>query len=294
MAATTSSYSRVLKVTRQGMVVNAALGLLKVAAGLVSASGALLADGLHSLSDLVSDGIVLWGVSLARLPEDHNHPYGHGRLETLAAGLVGLILIIVTVVIGWNAVEALRSEPTGTPPLWAILVAGGSFVAKEVLFRVTVAAGQAEESLAALANAWHHRSDAFSSLAVVVGIALARLGWGWGDPLAALAVAVFIGWMGVSFSLQAGRQLVDTSVDPQTVLGIQKVAEDTSGVKAAHNIRARTMGNRIVVDLHIEVDAKLTVEAGHEIADQVERNIQVKLPRVAHALVHMDPWTGGS
>lgn len=294
MAASTSSYARVLKVTRQGMVVNAVLGFLKVAAGLVSASGALLADGLHSLSDLVSDGIVLWGVSLARLPEDHNHPYGHGRLETLAAGLVGLILIMVTVAIGWHAFEALRSEPTGMPPWWAILVAGGSFAVKEALFRVTVAAGQAEESLAALANAWHHRSDAFSSLAVVVGIALARFGWGWGDPMAAIAVSVFIGWMGVSFSFQAGRQLVDTSVDPQTVLRIKKVAEDTSGVKAAHNIRARTMGNRIVVDLHIEVDAKLTVEAGHEIADRVETNIQLKLTRVAHALVHVDPWMGGS
>lgn len=294
MVVKTGTYDRVLRVTRQGMVVNAVLGVVKLVAGWFSASGALIADGLHSLSDLASDFLVLWGASIATRPEDSNHPYGHGRMETLAGGLVGLMLIIVAVAIGWKAIGALQADHHLIPSWWAILVAAGSFGAKEVLFRMTVSASKAEGSIAALANAWHHRSDAFSSLAVVAGIALAQLGWPGADPVAALAVSVFIVWIGGSLSFQAGKQLVDTAVEPHTVQRIQEVAEATEGVLSTHKVRTRTMGNRLMVDLHIEVEATLTVEEGHDIAKEVAINIQEKLPQVAHALVHLEPWKGDS
>lgn len=293
MGAQTATYDRVLRVTRQGMVVNAALGVVKLAAGWLCASGALIADGFHSLSDLASDLLVLWGISVARMPEDSNHPYGHGRVETLAGGLVGLMLILVAAGIGWEAISDLQADHRTLPSWWALPVAAGSFAIKEVLFRVTVTASKAEGSIAALANAWHHRSDALTSLAVVAGIALARLGWPDADPLAALAVGGFIAWVGGGLSFQAGRQLVDTAVEPQTVLRIREVAEATGGVLSAHKVRTRTMGNRLLVDLHIEVKATLTVEEGHDIAKEVALNIQRKLPQVAHALVHVEPWKEG-
>ncbi len=290
-----SSYRRVLRVTRQGILVNAALGPLKLAAGWLSGSGALVADGFHSLSDLASDGLVLWGVSVASWPEDANHPYGHGRIETLAGGLVGLMLILVATGIGWEALGTLWSaaQPP-SPSWWALVVAAGSFALKEGLFRVTVAAGQAEGSLAALANAWHHRSDAFSSLAVLAGITTALLGWPRADSMAALAVAVLVGWVGGIISLQAGRQLVDAAVDPSIIERIHRAAESTEGVVSAHDVRARTMGNRLLVDLHIEVEGSLTVEAGHTIADHVVTSVKAELPKVAHVIVHVDPWKGSS
>jgi cation diffusion facilitator family transporter len=290
MAKAATSYNRVLKVTLQGMAVNAVLGVVKLTAGWLTASGALVADGFHSLSDLASDLLVLWGASVARRPEDTDHPYGHGRVETLAGGLVGLMLIILSAVIAWEAVSALRAAHHEVPSWWALLVAGGSFVAKEVLFRITVSAGKAEGSIAALANAWHHRSDALSSLAVLAGIALARLGWPGGDPVAALAVGALILWVGASLSFQAGRDLVDTAVEPQIVARIRQEAEATKGVVSTHKVRARSMGNRVLADLHVQVEATLTVEEGHDIATDVARNIQNKLPQVAHALVHLEPW----
>lgn len=288
-----SSYGRVLRVTRQGIAVNAALGTVKLAAGLLSGSGALVADGFHTISDLASDGLVLWGASVASWPEDADHPYGHGRIETLVGGLVGLMLVLVAAGIGWGAVGALRSAAPPPPSWWALVVAAGSFAVKEWLFRVTVAAGRQEASLAALANAWHHRSDALSSLAVMAGIATALLAWPRADSVAALAVALLIGWVGVAISLQAGRQLVDTAVDPAIIAGVRSASEATEGVRSVHDVRARTMGNRFLVDLHIEVEGALTVEAGHAIAEQVEADIVEELPQVAHVIVHVDPWRGG-
>lgn len=288
-----SPYRRVLRVTRQGIVVNAALGTLKLAAGLLSGSGALVADGFHSLSDLASDGLVLWGTSVASWPEDADHPYGHGRIETLVGGLVGLMLILLALGIGWGAVGAFWSAPPPPPSWWALVVAAGSFGVKEWLFRITVAAGRQERSLAALANAWHHRSDALSSLAVMAGIATALVVWPRADSLAALAVALFIGWVGGAISLQAGRQLVDTVVDPAIIARVRRASEATEGVRSVHDVRARTMGNRFLADLHIEVEGTLTVEAAHTIAEQVEDNIMEELPHVAHVIVHVDPWRGG-
>lgn len=288
-----SPYRRVLRVTRQGIVVNAALGTLKLAAGLLAGSGALVADGFHSLSDLASDGLVLWGTSVASWPEDADHPYGHGRIETLVGGLVGLMLILLAVGIGWGALHALRSAPPPPPSWWALVVAAGSFGVKEWLFRITVAAGRQERSLAALANAWHHRSDAFSSLAVMAGIATAIMAWPRADSVAALAVALLIGWVGGTISLQAGRQLVDTVVDPAIIARVRRASEATEGVRSVHDVRARTMGNRFLADLHIEVEGTLTVEAAHTIAEQVEANIMEEMPHVAHVIVHVDPWRGG-
>jgi cation diffusion facilitator family transporter len=288
-----SPYRRVLRVTRQGIVVNAALGTLKLAAGLLAGSGALVADGFHSLSDLASDGLVLWGTSVASWPEDADHPYGHGRIETLVGGLVGLMLILLAVGIGWGALHALRSAPPPPPSWWALVVAAGSFGVKEWLFRITVAAGKQERSLAALANAWHHRSDAFSSLAVMAGIATAIMAWPRADSVAALAVALLIGWVGGTISLQAGRQLVDTVVDPAIIARVRRASEATEGVRSVHDVRARTMGNRFLADLHIEVEGTLTVEAAHTIAEQVEANIMEEMPHVAHVIVHVDPWRGG-
>jgi cation diffusion facilitator family transporter len=270
--------------------VNVLLSTVQIAVGITAKSQALVADGLHSLSDLVSDFVVLFASHHARKEADAGHPYGHHRFETAASMVLGLLLLGVGVGMLWSAVAKLES-PESIPQVHvvALYVAGAALVAKELLFRYMLAVAKRVKSSMLVANAWHARSDAASSLVVAVGIIGNLAGYPILDPIAALIVGFMVTKMGWGFAWDAMHDLVDRAVDEQELAAIRQTLEQTPGVMAAHDIRTRKMGDMVVVDAHLEVDATLSVEAGHDIAVQARQRVMQR-HRVLNLMTHVDPW----
>ncbi len=277
-------------VTLGGSLVNLVLVVVKMAAGIMGRSSALVADALHSLSDLASDLVVLVGYRFGRLPEDDSHPYGHGKVETLATGAVGLILVAAGLSMAGSAVRSLwEPTPHGPPGLLALVAAAVSIVVKEGLYRWTARVARETESRLLLANAWHHRSDALSSVAAVAGVAGARWGWRWADPAAAGVVSLLVAKVGWDLTWQALRDLVDTSVEVSTLERLRCTALAVEGVRGLHGLRARRLGRDVLVDVEIEVDPELNVAQGHEVARAVRRALLAGGKGVRDAMVHVEP-----
>jgi len=276
-------------VTYLGMGVNVALSGLKVMIGLSVSSLSLVADGIHSLSDLVTDVAVLLGSYLAARKPDRTHPYGHGRMETLSAVLVALILIAVgSAMIYYATLSIAKNE--STVPHWGILgVALISIVSKEGLYLVTKRVAVKSHSTALYANAWHHRSDALSSVAVLVGYVLLRFGFGQGDQVAALTVGLMIILVGIKVIGDALRELTEGAVDPKTATHIKEVISADEGIRQWHRLRTRTVGREVFLDVHILVDPDLNVAAAHEISDRLERTLDEKITRPVNITVHIEP-----
>jgi cation diffusion facilitator family transporter len=272
------------------VVVNLALTVTQIVVGVLAKSQGLVADGIHSLSDLVADFVVLTASHHARKDADEDHPYGHQRFETAASLALGGLLLAVGLGMLWSAATKLQSPETIAPVhVVALWVAGGALVAKETLFRYMLAVAKRVKSSMLVANAWHARSDAASSLVVGVGIIGNLAGYPLLDPVAALIVGFMVARMGWSFSWDALHDLMDRSADEQEVAAIRQTLKDTPGVADVHDVRTRKMGDMIVVDAHIEVDAQLTVEAGHDIA-VVARQRVLQRHRVLNLMTHVDPW----
>lgn len=270
--------------------VNLLLSTLQIVVGVLSKSQALIADGIHSLSDLVSDFIVLLAGHHSRKDADDEHPYGHQRFETAASLALGGLLLAVGVGMLWSAVNKLQSpESVPTVHTVALWVAGGTLVAKEALFRYMLAAAKRVKSSMLVANAWHARSDAASSLVVGVGIVGNLAGYPILDPIAAAIVGFMIVRMGWSFGWDALHDLMDRAVDEQEVEAIRQTLADTPGIRGVHDLRTRKMGDMIVVDAHLEVDGQLTVEAGHDIT-VAARDRVLQRHRVLTLMTHLDPW----
>jgi cation diffusion facilitator family transporter len=272
------------------VVVNIVMSAAQIAIGIFAKSQGLIADGIHSLSDLVADFVVLFASHHGQKQADAEHPYGHQRFETAASLALGLILLVVGVGMLWSAVQKLQS-PASIPQVHviALWVAGVALIAKELLFRYMLAAGKSVKSSMLVANAWHARSDAASSLVVGLGIIGNMAGYPILDPIAALIVGFMVARMGWEFGWDAMHDLMDRAVDDQEVAAIRQTLLDTPGVSGAHDIRTRKMGDMIVVDAHIEVDATLSVEAGHNIA--VDARLRVlRHHRVLNLMAHVDPW----
>lgn len=270
--------------------VNVVMSAAQIFIGIFAKSQGLIADGIHSLSDLVADFVVLFASHHGQKQADTEHPYGHQRFETAASLVLGLILLTVGVGMLWSAVQKLQT-PANIPQVHSIAlwVAGVSLIAKELLFRYMLAAGKSVKSSMLVANAWHARSDAASSLVVGLGIVGNMLGYPILDPIAALIVGLMVARMGWEFGWDAMHDLMDRAVDDQEVEAIRQTLLNTPGVSGAHDIRTRKMGDMIVVDAHIEVDATLTVEEGHNIA--VDARLRVlKHHRVLNLMAHVDPW----
>ncbi len=280
-----------LRVTWIGMVANILLVILKVWVGLISKSQALVADGIHSLSDLFSDVVVIFGLKLGRMEEDENHPYGHARIETAASMLVGIILFLVGLGIGYNAVLTIYHHEESHPGLPAIGAALLSIILKEGLYWYTVAVGRRIKSPALIGNAWHHRSDAFSSIAVLIGVGGAYLNpsWHMADAFAALIVTFFIIKVGGNLTWSAMKEVVDTAPDQKMQAWIEQTALEIHGVREVHDVRARHSGAQIFVELHIVVDPFLTVWDGHEIAATVKHTLLNNVSDVTRVIVHVDP-----
>jgi cation diffusion facilitator family transporter len=270
--------------------VNLVLTIAQIAVGIVAKSQGLIADGIHSLSDLVADFVVLFAGHHAQKDADEDHPYGHQRFETAASMVLGLLLLAVGVGMLWSAARKLETPETiQTVHVMALWVAGGALVAKELLFRYMLVVAKRVKSSMLVANAWHARSDAASSLVVGIGIAGNLAGYPILDPIAALIVGFMVAKMGWGFTWDALHDLMDRAVDDEEVQAIRKTLMDTPGVSDVHDVRTRKMGDMIVVDAHIEVDALITVEAGHDIAVLARQRV-LQRHRVLNLMTHVDPW----
>ncbi len=279
-----------------GFAVNVALSAVKLAAGFLASSSALIADGIHSLSDLVTDVVALVGIRMGSRPEDDDHAYGHGKFETLATGLIGLMLLLAAAGIAYaglqHVAEYVRGEMLARPGLAALMVAVLSIAAKEVLYRYTIGRGRAINSSAVIANAWHHRSDAFSSIGTVIGIAGAMfLGESWRilDPLAAIAISLFIVRAGVGIMRDSFDELLEKSLDKEMEHKILEAINEVSGALKPHRLRTRKVGRVIAMDVHVKVDAALNIVAAHEIATRVESRIRELLGAETIISVHIEP-----
>ncbi|CAN5414252.1 cation diffusion facilitator family transporter [soil metagenome] len=272
------------------VAVNICLSTTQVVVGVFSHSQGLIADGLHSLSDLVADFVVLFAGHHARKDADEDHPYGHQRFETAASLVLGALLLAVGLGMLWSAFRKLESpETVAQVHVAALWVAGAALVAKELLFRYMLAVAKRVKSSMLVANAWHARSDAASSLVVGLGIAGNLAGYPILDPIAALIVGFMVSKMGWGFGWDALHDLVDRSVDEQEVAAIRLTLAETPGVRNVHDVRTRKMGDMIVVDAHLEVDAAITVEAGHDIAVAARQRV-LQRHRVLNLMTHVDPW----
>jgi len=272
------------------VAVNLVLTCIQIVVGVVAKSQGLVADGIHSLSDLIADFVVLFASHHGKKDADEDHPYGHQRFETAASLVLGILLLVVGVGMLWSAFLKLESPGTvqkvDTLALWVV---GAALVAKETLFRYMLAVAKRVKSGMLVANAWHARSDAASSLVVGIGIIGNLAGYPILDPIAALIVGFMVAKMGCEFGWDALHDLMDRSVDELEVEAIRRTLMETPGVSDVHDVRTRKMGDMIVVDAHIEVDAMLTVEAGHDIAVEARQRV-LQRHRVLNLMTHVDPW----
>ncbi len=270
--------------------VNLMLTVVQIAAGVFSKSQALIADGIHSLSDLVADFVVLLANHHSQKDADEDHPYGHQRYENAASLVLGLLLLGVGAGMLWSAVDKVQHpEAIQQVHELALYVAAGALVAKELLFRYMLTVAKEVKSSMLVANAWHARSDAASSLVVSVGILGNLLGYPILDPIAALIVGLMVAKMGWEFGWDALNDLMDRSANEAEVVAIRQTLLETPGVRNVHDVRTRKMGDMIVVDAHLEVDAHITVEAGHDIAVQARQRV-MQHHRVLNLMAHIDPW----
>jgi cation diffusion facilitator family transporter len=269
--------------------VNVVLSTTQIVVGVLAKSQGLIADGIHSLSDLVADFVVLFAGHHGQKDADTDHPYGHYRFETAASLALGVILLAVGLGMVWSAFVKLQTPDTiPTAHATALWVALAAIVSKELLFRYMLRVAKAVKSSMLVANAWHARSDAASSLVVSIGLIGNMAGYPLLDPIAALIVGFMVGKMGWSFGWDALHDLMDRAVDEEEVQAIRQTLVSTPGVAGVHDIRTRKMGDMIVVDAHIEVDANITVEAGHNIA-VAARQAVLQRHRVLNLMTHVDP-----
>ena len=278
------------KVTIIGILSNIILSVIKLIGGIVGNSAAMVADAVHSFSDLLTDAIVLVTHKISQIPKDEDHPYGHGRAETIGTTAIGIIIIFTGIGLvyeGWNIIQ---SE---SPPIPEPIAAGMAFVSiiiKEWLFRYTYSVGKKSNSSLLLANAWHHRSDAMSSIAALVGIIGSMIGFPILDPVAAAVVAFMIIRVGYKLTLGGFRELMDTALSEKDTQNIQGVIDGISGVIKSHDLRTRKIGGEILIDVHIQVDSDLTVTEGHEVAERVRRNLINRYQKTQDVLVHVDGY----
>ncbi|MEB0140588.1 MULTISPECIES: cation diffusion facilitator family transporter [unclassified Undibacterium] len=272
------------------VAVNLVLTVAQICAGIFSKSQGLIADGVHSLSDLVADFVVLFANRHSQKDADTEHPYGHHRFETGASLALGLLLLAVGCGMLWAAFKKLEAPETiAQVHVLALWVAGVALVAKELLFRYMLAVAEKVKSSMLVANAWHARSDAASSLVVALGIIGNLAGYPLLDPIAAAIVGFMVAKMGWQFGWDALNDLMDRAADEEEVAAIRATLAQTPGVIDVHDVNTRKMGDMIVVDAHIEVNALITVEAGHDIAVAARLRV-MQHHRVLNLMTHIDPW----
>jgi len=276
-------------VTNLGIAANFVLSVVKVGVGLLAGSMALVADGIHSISDMTTDIAVLLGIYFGSKQPDDQHPYGHGRIETFAAGFIGAVLIVVGAAMIYRAAVDVAAGKYATPGFVVLFVALISVVVKEFLYRVTKKVAIKSHSPALYANAWHHRSDAFSSIAVVAGFVSLKFGFKYGDQMAAAAVGLMIILVAVRIMSDCLHELTESAVDSDTIEHIKNIINADSSIRQWHKLRTRTVGREVFLDLHILVDPDLSVAAAHQIAENLENALDEQITRPVNITVHIEP-----
>ena len=271
-------------------VVDLGLGIVKIAVGVFANSYALVIDGIHSLSDLITD-VMVWGFNaIGSQDADKDHPYGHARFETFGTFFLGVLLMLVGAYIVFESSQRMLSVDTYEIPGWpALLAAGLSIVVKEWLFRVTLETGKRHGSRLLQANAWHHRTDSLSSVIVLVGIGGALFGISWIELLAAIGVAIMVAIIGWDLIKTSVAELVDTALSESYVEAIRSSSEAVEGVKRAHSIRTRRMGSDAIVEVHLQVNPAISVSEGHHIGEWVSRKLALQFQEVNDVIIHIDP-----
>lgn len=273
-----------------GMGVNLFLVITQIIGGILTHSQALVADAMHTLSDLIGDVVVLVAAHHAGKAADANHPYGHGRIETLATVILGLLLGGVAAAIFLQAWDRLTGHsPLITPEPWAMAIAALAIIGKEGLYHYTVHIAKRISSPMLKASAWHHRSDAISSVLVLLAIGGAQLGYPWLDSAAAIVVAAMIFYMAIQLILESTSELVDTGLDTQEVQEIRDFIYTINGVENVHLLRTRRMGGRVLADVHLQVDGRISVSEGHHIGETVMYRLRRQFPIISDVIIHIDP-----
>ncbi len=277
------------RVTLAGALVNLLLAVGKVAAGFYGQSQALIVDGIHSFSDLATDALVFVTFRFAGHAADETHPYGHGRFETIASVALGLFLALLAGGIVWDAAQRLQGEaPLWHPNRWALYAAGVSILAKEAMYRYTIHVARKTRSRLLEANAWHHRSDAVSSMVVVIGIVGVLYGYHFADAVAAIVVGLMIAKIGLQLVIESAQELVDTALPARRVREIERAILSTEGVHSLHSLRTRRMAGEALVDVHIQVHPEISVSEGHAIADKVRDRLLQEFEEITDVTVHID------
>jgi cation diffusion facilitator family transporter len=279
-----------VKVTLIGAVIDLLLGVFKIFFGFLSQSQALIADGIHSLSDLATDGIVLYAAKHAHTEADEEHPYGHGRFETVATVGLGIALLAVAIGISIDATLRLfNPEKLLIPSMGALIVAAISIVSKEAIYHYTMYVARKYKSNMLRANAWHSRTDAISSVVVLVGVAGSMAGLWYLDAIAAIGVGLMVAKIGWDLAWHSIRELVDTGLETERVEAIRKTILDVDGVVSLHVLRTRRMAGEALVDVHIQVAPHISVSEGHYVSETVRARVIKEIEEVADVMVHIDP-----
>ncbi len=249
----------------------------------------MIADGIHTFSDIATTVVVIIGLKISNKDADEKHPYGHEKFEPEISKVVSLLLAGTGVFLAYNSIQILLSGNLDTPKPIALYAALTSIAVKEAMYWYTIITARKVKSLAMEADAWHHRSDAISSVGTLIGIAGARMGFKFLDPVAGIIVSLILIKVGVEFYLKATDQLVDQSADDEVIEQIKEVATSIEGVKEIHDLKTRKFGNKIYVDIEIQVDKRITVEEGHHIASLVHDSIEDTIEDVKHCMIHVEP-----
>jgi len=281
---------KIRSITFLGILVNIFLMSTKIFSGVLIKSSALIADGFHSLSDLATDFVVLAGTRVSNRPPDDTHPYGHKRFETLATQVVGIILIVVGCGFIWNASAAVFRGEENFPGGIMMVVAGVSVVAKEILFIMTRKTSRKTHSTALYANAWHHRSDSLSSLAVLIGGMVSLFGWGYADQVATIIVGLMIIGVAGKILYEGLIEITEHSADQESIEKIHKILSEEKDVSDWHALRTRRVGGELFIDLHLLVDPEISVRDSHVICEKVEDKIEKELKKPVNVLIHIEPY----
>ena len=280
---------KIRSVTLWGALLNVVLLILKIVTGLLIRSSALIADGVHSLTDHATDLHILLGARLSSRPADETHPFGHRKFDTIASQLIAFILIVVGFGFILSAGTAIFRKELNYPGFLVLAVAAISVISKEIIFHITRKISRITQSAALYANAWHHRSDSFSSMAVLIGGAASLLGWGYADHMATIIVGIMI--MGVAGKIFYDNliELTEHSADKKSIQTIERILSRAEGIYGWHALRTRSLGGELFLDCHVIVDPNLSVLESHKIVERIEEQIQSELSKPANILIHIDP-----
>jgi len=272
------------------IIANVILSAIKIFIGFIGRSNAIIADGIHSLSDVFSTVVALIGIRLANKADDENHPYGHERIEPVMGKILANILLLTAAFMGYSGIKNIISGNYEVPSKIAIYAAIFSILVKEWMYRYTVRGAKKIESSALLADAWHHRTDALSSVGSLLGVTGAILGYAVLDSVAAVVISIFVAKVAIDIYLQSVKELIDSAADEETIEDIRRIILETKGVIEIDELKTRIHANKLYVDVEISVNRDLSVAQAHDIAEDVHDKIEKDVKKVKHCMVHVNPF----